>query len=263
MNDDVVLQGGVNAVLRRGDVIHRPAGAHTPTVHRLLSHLRARGFSGAPAPLGFDAEGRELVTFVAGEVHDALTPALRTPELVASTGSLLRRLHDASADFEHTADDVWMLPAQVPGEVICHGDIAPYNSVVRDGLVVGFIDFDTAHPGPRLWDIAYAVYRFAPLHAPGNPDSAGDLAEQARMAAVFCDAYGVAGSAVLIDTVIARLRALIAYMRQQADAGNAAFGRHIADGHVALYEEDIRYLRSQRDAMARIWASRKRTTPAC
>ncbi len=256
MSDDVVLHGGVNTVVRRGDVIHRPAAAHTPTVHRLLSHLRARGFNGAPAPLGFDAEGRELVTFVAGEVHDALTPALRTPELVASAGRLLRQLHDASADFEHTADDVWMLPAQVPGEVICHGDVAPYNSVVRDGRVVGFIDFDTAHPGPRLWDVAYAVYRFAPLHAPGNPDHAGDLADQAAMAAVFCGAYGVVPSGALIDTVVARLRALIAYLRQQAAAGNAAFASHIADGHIALYEADIDYLRARRDAMGRVWASR-------
>lgn len=261
MADDVAMQGGVNTVIRRGDVVHRPAGSHTRTVHRLLAHLRTHGFRGAPAPLGFDGEGREMVSFVAGEVYDSLTPALRTPELVASAGTLLRQFHDASLDFEHLPDDVWMLPARTPGEVICHGDIAPYNSAIQNGRVVGFIDFDTAHPGPRLWDVAYAVYRYAPLHAPDNPESAGSPADQAAMVAVFCDAYGVAPTAELIDTVVVRLRALIDYMRQQAAAGDAAFEGQIADGHLAAYEADIRYLLDQREAMARGWASRKSPAP--
>jgi len=51
-------------------------------------------------------------------------------------------------------------PSHVPAEVICHGDVAPYNCVFRDGRPVAFIDFDTAHPGVRIWDLAYAAYRF-------------------------------------------------------------------------------------------------------
>jgi len=242
---DQILRGGVNTVTRRGEVVHRPAGAHTPTVHRLLTHLRSRGCAGAPAPIGFDPEGREIVTFMAGEVHHTLTAALRTPELVASAGSLLRQLHDASLDFEPSPADVWMLPPRAPGEVICHGDIAPYNCVVRDGRVVGFFDFDTAHPGPRLWDVAYAVYRFAPLHSPDNPECLGDPTEQAAMAAIFCEAYGVAPSRELNDLLIARLRALIDYISAQASTGSEAFARHIAAGHRTAYELDLRYLTAQ------------------
>ncbi|PFG17331.1 phosphotransferase family enzyme [Propionicimonas paludicola] len=251
MTDDELLQGGVNSVLRRGELVHRPAGRHTPTVHRLLTHLRRQGFDGAPMPVGFDDEGREVLTYVVGDVYESLPPGVRTTALVASAGALLRRLHDASLSYEQSAHDEWMLPPRHPAEVICHGDIAPYNSAVRRGRVVGFIDFDTAHPAPRLWDVAYAVYRYAPLHAPDNPESAGSVAEQAVMASAFCHAYGVEPDELLLDTVAERLTSLMAHIRDQAASGNAAFERHVADGHLASYEADIRYVVEQRGALLR------------
>ncbi|WP_050564779.1 phosphotransferase [Salinispora arenicola] len=172
-----------------------------------------------------------MVTYIEGEVRESPTPALSTPELVASAGALLRRLHDAGAGFEQTAQDRWMLPVRSPAEVICHGDIAPYNSAVRDARVVGFIDFDTAHPAPRLWDVTYTVYRYAPLHVPENPDNAGTPAEQGALAATFCRAYGIEPDAVLLDAVAERLTVLVVFMRGWAEAGDAAFQQHIAEGH--------------------------------
>ena len=49
--------------------------------------------------------------------------------------------------------------------MICHNDVAPYNTVFVDGRPRALIDFDTAGPGPRVWDIAYAAYTFVPLGA--------------------------------------------------------------------------------------------------
>lgn len=247
------LRGGVNVVVRRGNAVHRPSSPATPTIHRLLRHLRAEGFDGAPEPLGHDAGGNEVLTYVDGEVHGALPPGLRTEELLTSAAVLLRRLHDASATFPTGPDDRWLLPARSPAEVVCHGDVAPYNCAVRDGVVVGFIDFDTAHPGPRVWDLAYAVYRFAPLHAPDNPDSYGSPEDQGRRAARFCRAYGHPADDRLLDTVGERLVALIAYMREQAARGNEAFRRHIAEGHVDLYEADLRYLDACRAVLLRVF----------
>ncbi|WP_437972903.1 aminoglycoside phosphotransferase family protein [Sorangium sp. So ce295] len=249
MVDEQVFKGGVNTVRRRGDRVHRPATAATPAIHRLLRHLRAAGFDAAPEPLGRDDEGNEVLSYLDGEVHNPLPAELRTPELLASAAALLRRFHDASATFVPGPDDRWQLPPRPPAEVICHGDLAPYNCVVRGGRVVGFIDFDTAHPGPRVWDVAYAVYRFAPLHAPSNPDSAGSPEDQARHAARFCRAYGLPPGPLLLDTVADRLAALLASMRARAAAGDVASQAHIAAGHPALYEEDIRYLRAQRDRL--------------
>ncbi len=251
MTEGEELRGGMNVVRRYGDTVRRPASAASPAIHRLLRHVRAQGFDGAPEPLGLDADGDEVLTFLHGRVHQALPSELRTPELLDSAAMLLRRFHDASATFETGPGDRWWLPARSPAEVICHGDAAPYNCVVREGTVVGLIDFDAAHPGPRMWDVAYAVYRFAPLHAPDNPDSYGSPAEQGRRAARFCRAYGVPADAALLDIVADRLRALIDFMRDQAKRGDKAFQSHIDGGHADLYEADIRYLSANRDILLR------------
>ncbi|WP_437302646.1 phosphotransferase enzyme family protein [Sorangium sp. So ce388] len=253
--DETVFQGGVNTVRRRGDRVHRPASAAAPAIHRLLRHLRGAGFDAAPEPFGHDGEGNEVLSYLEGDVFPALPAELRTDDLLTSAAALLRRFHDASATFVAGPEDRWALPARSPAEVLCHGDIAPYNCVFRAGRVVGFIDFDTAHPGPRVWDVAYAVYRFAPLHAPTNPDSAGSPEEQARRAAWFCRAYGLEPGALLLDTAIDRLAALLASMRARAEAGDAASQAHIAAGHPALYEEDIRYLRAERERLLRVFAA--------
>ncbi len=248
--DQQEFRGGVNVVRRHGGLVHRPPSPATPAVHRLLRHLHARGFHGAPEPRGFTPGGHEVLTFLAGRVPDTLTPDLRGPALLTSAAALLRRLHDAGADFAVRPDDAWLLPAREPVEVMCHGDAAQYNCVVRDGRAVGFIDFDTAHPGPRVWDLAYAVYRFAPLQGPGNPESFGTPAEQGRRVAAFCRAYGagLAGPEVL-DVVPDRLQALIDFMREQAARGHEAFRRHIAEGHADLYAADIRYVRAHQAAL--------------
>jgi hypothetical protein len=243
------FQGGVNVVRRRGDLVHRPASPAAPAIHRLLGHLHDHGFHGAPKPQGFDGEGNEILTFLDGEVPEALTPDLRTPELLAAAATLLRGLHDASVTFRPRPDDAWLFPVRQPTEVMCHGDAAQYNCVVKDGLPVGFIDFDAAHPGPRVWDVAYAVYRFAPLQSPDNPESFGTPQEQGRRVAAFCRAYGPEVKAEVVDVVPDRLQALIDFMRDRAEQGNEAFQQHIAEGHTDLYEADIRYVRAHRDTL--------------
>ncbi|RIV30248.1 aminoglycoside phosphotransferase family protein [Micromonospora radicis] len=249
MTEQQEFRGGVNVVRRHGDVVHRPASPAAPAIHRLLRHLHDRGFHGAPQPRGFDSEGNEILTFLDGEVPDVLTPELRTPEFLATAAALLRGLHDASVTFRPRPDDPWIFPVRQPAEVMCHGDVAQYNSVVKDGLAVGFIDFDAAHPGPRIWDVAYAVYRFAPLQGPDNPESFGTPQEQGRRAAEFCRAYGPEVGAEVVDVVPDRLQALIDFMRDQAGQGNEAFQQHIAQGHTDLYEADIRYVRAHRDML--------------
>jgi hypothetical protein len=235
------LTGGVNTVLRIGDRVHRPTGDWAPAVHALLKHLESQGFDGAPRVHGFDAEGREIVDYIAGDVPDYGAHVSDTA--LAEVAVLLRAFHDAALDFTAPPDAAWYFAPRTPADVICHGDVAPYNTVFRDGRPVALIDFDTAHPGPRVWDVAYAAYRFVQLVEDGAPAE-----EQARRLALFADAYGLADAdrEALVDMVIARLRHLVDFMRRQAAGGHPAFSRHVAEGHDAYYLRNVEHLTRHR-----------------
>lgn len=144
-----------------------------------------------------------------------------------------------------TGEEVFMLPGQLPAEVMCHGDFAPYNITFVDGCVHGIIDFDTLHPGPRIWDVAYAVYRWIPFVSPKNPDYCYNLNEQVRRLKLFADTYDLKKNEreELPNMIIERISSLVAYMRNEADSGNEDVWKNIEDGHLKLYLDDIQYIK--------------------
>lgn len=197
-------------VVRVGDTVRRAAGPWTETVHGLLRHVRARGVDWVPEPRGRDEQGREVLSWVEGEVPSYPMPDWVWSEAVLDrAGQMLREYHDATAGFP--LQGPWRLPAHEPAEVICHNDFAPYNLAFRDGLPVGAIDFDTASPGPRVWDLAYLAYRMVPLTAPTNPDvpQSTEATRAARLAAL-CAAYGGPAPHEVLATVPSRLDELAA-----------------------------------------------------
>jgi hypothetical protein len=68
--EEIQLSGGgiTSGVVRVGGTVRRPAGPWTRTVHAYLRHLERQGFSGAPRVLGFDEQGREVLSFLDGVV---------------------------------------------------------------------------------------------------------------------------------------------------------------------------------------------------
>ena len=144
----------------------------------------------------------------------------------------------------------WMDGRVLPGEpveVICHGDFAPYNCIFDKGQLIGIIDFDNAHPGPRLWDLVYALYRFAPITAPSNPENFGTPADQCRRARLFCDAYGLEDHSDLVNAVMARIADMAESLREGAANGDARFHANIEAGHLAIYDNDLTYLKLHSD----------------
>jgi hypothetical protein len=250
-SEETLAGGNMTAVARVGDTVRRGAGYWTPQVHKLLAHLRAKGIQEVPAPLGFDEQGREILTFLPGRVgHYPLPDNLRTDEVVGSAARLLRRMHDATGDVAQTWQTGWQAPTRHPVEVICHGDFAPYNCVFADGVLSGVIDFDHAHPGNRHWDLAYAIYRFAPIAAPSNPDGYGTVGEQCRRARLFCDAYGLHERADLVQTIKARIASMADYLRQGASQGDERLQANIDAGHLAIYTTDYAYLEAHSQMFA-------------
>ncbi|MDH6627257.1 hypothetical protein M2271_005081 [Streptomyces sp. LBL] len=129
--------GNVSAgVVRVGDTVRRPAGPWTPAVHALLTHLHEAGFRAAPRPLGIDERGREVLTFVPGDViwpdrFARVEPALQ----LARVARLIRDFHDAVQDFIPPPDAQWQVLIPAEGAEIIAGvrtsGFAPCSPVER------------------------------------------------------------------------------------------------------------------------------------
>lgn len=228
--------------------VARPSGPWTKHIHNMLRSLRENGFVQAPEPLGFDSQGQELISFVAGKTCDyPLSKDVASLQALTSAAQLLRRYHDASHHFLNKNDvshQEWMLPCREPQEVMCHSDFAPYNICFEGREAVGIIDFDTAHPEPRIWDIAYALYRFAPFMNPKNEDGFGALEEQILRACTFCNAYGLdkQGRYELTDLIIKRIRCLVDFLMYAACQGQKKYEVNLQQGHHFKYLADIDYI---------------------
>lgn len=249
------LDGGrQDSITRKGKRVHRPANEWTPTVHRFLRSLNEHGFNAAPIPYEITAEGEEIVSYLEGEVYNEELPlSLQSDETLLSVVKLIREFHKASASFLNNLDgtESWMLVPREPNEIICHGDIAPYNMVMRGNVATGIIDFDTIHPGPRIWDIAYAAYRWVPLMAPENPESYGSKEDQMRRLRLFLEEYGELNCDIktMLQTVIDRLTYLVEFMKIKAKDGDVNFQRNIEEGHHFVFLHDIVYVKELLDIL--------------
>lgn len=200
--DGEVIQGTVTTVQRIGETIRRPVRRWTPTVHALLRHLEDIGFPGAPRVLGIDAQGREVLSLLPGQVaRRPWPPVVRQRRGVVALARLLREYHDAGSSFVPAPDAEWYVPDVIwqPGQIVRHGDLGPWNSVWQGSRLIGLIDWDFAEPGAALEDVAQLAWYLVPLRGESHWRGAGfgrrpDL--RARLAAL-CEAYGATTVAVL------------------------------------------------------------------
>ncbi len=234
---EIELPGGRTSgrVVRIGNTVLRRRRPEAETIHALLDHLRMRGFEGAPRALGFDDKDREVLSFIEGTVGVFLGTAslpdyVRSDESLASVGRLVRRFHDATVSFVPPHNAVWLRQVGHPvgGEVVCHNDIGPYNTVFRGGAPVALIDFDDAAPGPREWDLAYAAYRFVPFY----PDEIcllpvngwKDPPDRQRRLVILCDSYGWRDEGKLLTVLVRRIDAMIATGLDRHRSGSKLYG---------------------------------------
>ncbi len=242
-NEEILTGGNMNTVSRVGATVRRQPGLWSARVHQLLTHLHARGIEQVPTPLGYDEQGREVFSYFPGAACLTANPDLLTEPVIESAGHLLRRIHDATQAVAPDWLDGWQANTRQPVEVICHGDFAPYNCIFdNQGCLVGVIDFDYAHPGSRAWDLAYALYRFAPIMSPSNPECFGGITDQARHARLFCHAYGVSWSASLIEVVAQRIQSMVDFLLEGAAVGDARRIANINAGHMKIYQNDRAHL---------------------
>lgn len=224
--------------MRIGDTVRRPTGPWTPTIHALLRHLD--DFDGAPRVLGIDEQGREILEHLPGPMAWPEMGELATDDGLSRAADLLRRYHEAVADFDVPVDAVWQFPDMAPdcepfigGErmIVCHNDCAAWNLVMGADRWA-FIDWDVAGPRPRIWDVAYAIRGMVLV----DPDS--DLEHRI---AVFADAYGldVVERRRLPEVVVARIESSISLMRRRGEAGEEPWRSMWLGGHREAWEATL------------------------
>lgn len=157
--EEPLIGGNISAVSKVDGTVRRGTGPWTPAVHALLHYLEKVGFDGAPRVLGMDERGREVLSYIPGEVPDRASPEVVTEGVLAEVGQLLRGYHEAVRGFELPVGVSWHYP-ELPGArtVVCHNDVSPRNTVFRGGRPVAFLDWDLASPAPPAWDLVQAAW---------------------------------------------------------------------------------------------------------
>ncbi|MGP4115143.1 phosphotransferase [Streptomyces sp. 4N509B] len=193
--EETSLPGGfVNQVVRVGTTVRRSPTDRSPFVRRLLTHFERRGWEGAPRFLGVDERGREILGHIEGRA--ALTAEerrlARSERALRAVAGMVRTFHDLTCG----------TPLAEGGEVVCHNDLSPRNTVyaVEGGAwrPVALIDWDIATAGDRIQDVAHLCWQYLDL-GPGtaDPDKA------ARGIALIRDAYGLTEPLpALVETIL-------------------------------------------------------------
>ncbi|NUW39007.1 phosphotransferase [Nonomuraea rhodomycinica] len=242
---EIPLAGGdvTEGVVRVGDTVRRPVGPNAPLVHALLRHLEDVGFAGSPRFLGIDAAGREVLTFVPGEVAGRPRPAWVADEgRLASVGRLVRDYDDAVAGFVvpdgvrpgyEMAEPPGMPPKPpYPAELVGHMDYTPDNIVFRAGEAAALIDFDMAKPVARVEEALNVMLYWAPLGDPADADPPLREVDVPRRCRIVADAYGMtdADRSRLVEVAVLRTRRAWFSMKQIAEERGGGWARMWEEG---------------------------------
>jgi Ser/Thr protein kinase RdoA (MazF antagonist) len=209
-------------VVRIGDTVRRPATGNSGFVRGLLVHLAANGFAAAPTSLGTDERGRDIFSYIPGDVPADL--AFRDDGTLRAAAALIRRYHDATAGLITG-------PAARSADVVCHNDLSPCNFVFRDNRPVAIIDFDAAAPGYRMEDLGYAAWLWLDI---GNGETSA--AEQARRLRLFAEAYGEVAVEPLLEAMVKRQAIAIRSAERMGNAAMAGWARACLAWTVANFD---------------------------
>lgn len=191
---EILLTGGktnAGCIFRVGNTIRRPVHKNSLFVREFLRYLEAVNFDASPRFLGIDAQGREIITYLEGDVPSNL--GWYADEQLIAAAKLIRRFHDITAGCKLVGSE----------EIICHNDLSPSNFVFLNDMPKAIIDFEMAAPGTRIFDLAYAAWLWLDI---GNDVS---VLEQKRRLLVFSKAYGEVDILLLIKVMMQRQNMLV------------------------------------------------------
>ncbi len=238
-----MVAGRVTEFVRIGDEVVRPATASTESMKQLLSHLEECGFEGAPRVVGSEPDGVVRLTWIEGWVPNEAEGWKLDAGALESVGRLLRQYHDSARGFAPNAGFVEGPQALAEGDIICHGDIAPRNTVFREGQAAAFIDWDGIWVAPALWDLGHALWQFAPVCDDDDPwlQQWPVLPDRASRITALVRGYRLATSDAqqlpeMVAEVIAGCHRSVA---RKAAAGIPAFARMQREGILDVLDSQL------------------------
>ena len=218
---EVRLPGGnVGGAVRVGDTVRRQPGPWTPAVHALLDHLDGR-IAGIPRALGQDKRGREVLSYLPGHVVDVDTELLTDGQLV-SLMWWTREFHEAVAGFSHPGP--WRFFPVTEPTLICHNDIAPYNSCFAGDELTGVFDWDLAGPSTPLFELAFIAWNCVPLWR----DIGAEVA--AERLALIAASYGEFSARQILNAVPDRIQLMLDWIPVAAAGGDEGMVNLMAAG---------------------------------
>ena len=196
MSDGNLSSSDKREILHIDQTVHRPTHWWTPAVHELLRYLESVGFQYSPRVLGFDDEGREVLSFIEGESGADGWAKITTDEGLVKFAQLLRAYHEAVRSFKPSPLSEWAYSTESlkPGEIMCHGDFGPWNIVWRGDEPVGILDWDMALPAQPRFDVLYALEYSAPFRDDETALSwhhFSSVPDRKHRIEVFAEAYGL------------------------------------------------------------------------
>jgi Phosphotransferase enzyme family len=222
---EIPLSGGrlTPGIVRVGNTVRRPPKGNAAFVHDLLLFLEDQGFPFAPRFFGMDEQGRDILSYLDGEIWPDSGSGL-SDDLLVQAARAIRRYHDLTAG---------SVLAQGQ-EIVAHHELGPHNTIFQGGYLVGFIDWDDAAPGTRLRDLANAVYNYVDVSHWANQTAD----KQARRIRLMCAAYGWDDPIALVNDFEADL--------QQALHNHERAGR---TGAIKVFTEEVHWMRQRAQAL--------------
>ena len=232
-------EGSVNDVWTDGHRIRRPRNTGSAAVHDLLRVLEESRTEGVPRFLSVEGQF-EILSFLPGNpIKRPWPPEAFSLNVMAQVGENLRGIHDQTIGFESSNEFAWR-PEKREAEVLCHGDLGPWNILLEGETVTGFIDWDLAHRGSRLWDLTTVAIELAPLS--GEIRATLTLRTIMDRLSALCDSYGDVSPEQLVEYAPSMLRACATELRTRAEGGDRLFVPLVDAGHPRDLEEDAAFI---------------------
>lgn len=173
-------------VVKVEDTVRKEPSENSKLVREVMTVLSSSNFQYSPNYLGIDQKGREIMTYIEGKQMNHTEITL---DLMKQTLGVLKRYHDIFSISELSENE----------ETLLHTDYAPWNLIVREGKLVGIIDFDKAKPGKRISDVVYICWNLLDI---GSEDSNLTEEEIFKYLPVLVGAYGEIDTSDFVDVLL-------------------------------------------------------------